>query len=243
MLRTATQHLVDAAQVAELAALKEELEKTLEKTKEPQKNLCSSSEQSAMKELHSLQEQVTSLWRQIGVVKDEVEVLSPTVKHDLLGWKNSISGQVSEHEGRLKCLAETAGVAASDVWRAKLSEDVQLLRSELQGLREKGTMDPEATKRMEEILSSEESWRRDIANLREEMQSLPKQSELQHLQEAMSALTTKYEASPQPETSAPTVSSAEEAQALRASLAALSDEMTTSRREWSKLQEEVQDFY
>eukprot|EP00438_Fugacium_kawagutii_P035398 Skav202132 [mRNA] locus=scaffold929:4699:9148:+ [translate_table: standard] len=59
----------------------------------------------------------------------------------------------------------------------------------------------------------------------------------------MAALSAKYEASPsQPETPAPAVSSAEEAQALRASLAALSDEMTTSRGEWSKLQEEVKDF-
>ena len=229
--RTATQHLADsAAQVAEFSALREELEKTLEKTRDPavHPQLEHLTEQCATvhKELQQLQEQMTSLWRQTGALVDEMQLLSPTVKQDLLRWKQGISAQVSEHEGRLKCLAETAGAAAAQRGDdsgavtgrlVNLSDEVLLLRKELHGLRD-------ATGAVESANS-----RQDIATLREELQTLAKQSELQQLQQAMTELVTKCETSP-------------EVQALHESMTALSQEMTSSRNAWSKVQEEVGKF-
>eukprot|EP00435_Cladocopium_sp_Y103_P061246 s79_g22.t3 len=255
---TATQHLADsAAQVAEFSALREELERTLEKTRDPPQPVHPSqlenvTEQCATvhKELQQLQEQMTSLWRQTGALVDEMQLLSPTVKQDLLRWKQGISAQVSEHEGRLKCLAETAGAAAAAAQRGdeggtsgvtgrlvNLGDEVLLLRKELHSLRDAtGPLDSELT-RMEEVSKSAASSRQDIATLREELQTLAKQSELQQLQQAIAELVTKCETST---TDSPHIASTSpEVQALHESMAAFSEEMTSSRDAWSKLQEEV----
>ena len=141
--------MADIALQAELCALREELEGCREETKlqEEVKKLsdqCTSA--ATIKELQGVQEQVTALWRQTVALTDEMEVLAPAVKEDLLSWKLGITSRVAEHEGRLKCLAETTamqtmgrgGVATMPGERpdVQLSDEMLLMRMDLHSLRE-----------------------------------------------------------------------------------------------------------
>ncbi len=143
--------MADIAAQAELCALREELEgcRVPEETKlqEEVKKLsdqCTSA--ATLKELQGVQEQVTALWRQTVALTDEMEVLSPAVKEDLLSWKSGITSRVAEHEGRLKCLAETTamqtagrgGVATTPGERpdVQLSDEMLMMRMDLHSLRE-----------------------------------------------------------------------------------------------------------
>ena len=207
---------MDSAAQAEFSALREELQKTLEKSKE--KTLAVGHSSELHQELQQLQEQVTALWRQTGNLVDEMQVLSPTVKQDLLRWKLSISAQVSEHEGRLKCLAETAGTGSREEMSGRVSDELLLLRKELHNLRENSTA-AEVAERLDEVSKSAASSKQEIAHLREELQKLPSEQEAEHSEASRAA---------GPKAATPEVQTLHE-----------SEEMASSRGEFSKLQEEV----
>ena len=83
---------------------------------------------------------------------------------------------------------------------------------------------PEVAERLDEVSKSAASSKQEIAHLREELQKLPSEQEAEHSEASQAA---------GPKAATP------EVQTLHESLAALSEEMASSRGEFSKLQEEV----